>query len=331
MDKKHPKRLQSRLKLEKKQKPTVQALRRQLSTHTTSTSTTGEDCAAKLTGQEVLLFRKVVQTLTTLKADSDSIRDRVDDRGVDKNQSVESIFSSTRGNINYDTPARFCVRIKKEELTTVEQVCLELNDEDLKKNPVTNGYEQLQMNSKHSSLNEYDHDYKADYGYSVAVTQQNLSSERPIEVVTNETMTGALTEDKPSAESAHEPGDTNQLSFRGAVFLVMDRDLSERWRKRGNATWFGVFFSIVAMGAFFADIVTDLKVAADHYTAGSNWWASFTLTLVLLPSVVTNLVSFFWHKEDEQIHVDEQNGERPHSGWKTVPITHLLLGGLLER
>ena len=208
----------------------------------------------------------------------------------------------------------------------MEQVCLELNDEDLNKNPATNRYEQLQMNSKHSSLNEYDHDYKADYGYSVAVTQQNLSSERPIEVVTNETMTGALTEDKPSAESAHEPGDTNQLSFRGAVFLVMDKDLSERWRKRGNATWFGVFFSIVAMGAFFADVVTDLKVAADHYTAGSNWWASLTVMLVLLPSVVTNLFSFFWYKEDY-----EQVERRPKSGWKTVAITHLFLVGLVER
>ena len=106
----------------------------------------------------------------------------------------------------------------------------------------------------------------------------------------------------------------------------MDRDFSELWRKRGNATWLGVFFSVVAMGAFFADIGTDLKVAADHYTAGSNWWASFTVMLVLLPSVVTNLFSFFWYKED-----DEQSERRPKSGWRTVAITHFLLVGLVER
>ena len=330
MDKKHLKRLQSRLKLEKKQKQTVEALRRQLSTHSTSTSSTGEDCVAKLTGREVVLLRKVVQTLTTFTADSDSIKYNVDSRRVDKNQSVESFFSSTRGSVNYDNAARFYVRIKKEELRTVKQVCLEFNDEDLNKNPATKENEQVQVNSKHSSLNEYDHDYKANYGYSVAVTQQNLSSERPI--ATNETMTGALPEDRTSDENVYEAGDKNQLSFRRAVFLVMDRDLSERWRKRGNATWFGVFFSIVAMAAFFADIVTDLKVAADHYTAGSNWWASFTLSLVLLPLVVTNLVSFFWHKEDEQIHVDKHIAERPQSGWKTVSVTHfILLGGLVER
>ena len=211
----------------------------------------------------------------------------------------------------------------------MEQVCLELDDEELNKKPSTNECEQL--NSKKSSSNEYGHDYKAEYSYSVAVTQQSLSIERPTVVTTNETITGALPEDRTRDGNADEPGDKDELSFTRAVFLVMDRDLSERWRRRGNATWFGVFFSVVAMGAFFADVVTDLKVAADHFTAGSIWWGSFTLVLVLLPSVITNLVSFFWHKEDEQIHVDEQIGERPQNGSKTVSITHLLLGGLVER
>ena len=329
MDEKYPKRLRSILKLDKKQKQTVQALGRQLSTHSKSGSATGDDGVERLTGREVLLIRNVVRTLTTFTADSDSIRDNVDGRRVDRNQSVKRFLSSTRGSVAYDTPARFYVRVKKEEVRAVEQVCLELGDEELNKKTATKGYEQL--NSKNSSLSECDLDYKADYGYGVAVTQQNLSSERPTVVTTNEPTTGAITEDRTNDGSACEPGDTNELSFTRAVFLVMDRDLSERWRKRGNATWFGVFFSVVAMGAFFADIVTDLKVAADHYTAGSNWWASFTLTLALLPSVVTNLVSFFWHKEDEQIHVNEQIGERPQSGCKTMSITHLLLGGLVER
>ena len=283
----------------------------------------------ELTGREVVLLRKAVQTLTTFKADSDLIRASFDGRRVHKNQKVERFLSSTRGSVTYDTPKRFYVRVKKEEVRVVEQVCLELDDEELGKKPTANEYEQL--NSKNTSLNEYDHEYQADYGYSVAVTQQNLSSERPTVVSSNETMTWSSPEDRTSNGSVHEPGDTNDLNFTRAVFLVMDRDLSERWRKRGSATWLGVFFSVVAMVAFFADIVTDLKVAADHYTAGSDWWASFTLMLVVLPSVVTNLVSFFWHKEDEQIHVDEQIGERPQIGSKIVSITHLLLGGMLER
>ena len=116
MDEKHLKRLRSSLNLDKKQKETVQALRRQLSTHSTSSSATGDDCVAKLTGREVLLLRKVVQTLTTFKADSDSIRDDVDGRRADRNQSMKRFLSSTRGSVTYDTPTRFYVRVKKEEV-----------------------------------------------------------------------------------------------------------------------------------------------------------------------------------------------------------------------
>ncbi|XP_020619110.1 XK-related protein 6-like [Orbicella faveolata] len=340
MDEQHPKLSRSRLNLDDKQKQTVRALRRQLSTHSTSGSTTEGDRVAELTEEEVLLLRKVVQTLTTVSADSDSIRDNVDGRRVDRNWSVESFLSSSRGSTTYVNPARFYVRVKKEEVKAVEQVCLELDDEELNTKPATNGYGHL--NSKNSSLRNYKHYY----GYSVAVTQQTLPSERPIVVTTNETVTEALPEDEIKFLSKGRTKYTSHTSklrhlpprerFKQAVYLVMgnlkmrprkmDKDFSELWRKRGNATWLGVFFSVVAIGAFLADIGTDLKVAADHYTAGSNWWASFTVMFVLLPSVVTNLFSFFWYKED-----DEQVGRRPKSGWRTVAITHFFLVGLVER
>jgi len=343
MDELHPKLSQSRLNLDDKQKQTVRALRRQLSTHSTSSSTTEGDYVAELSEEEVLLLRKVVQTLTTFTADSDSIRDDVDGRKVDRNWSVESFLSSSRGSTTYVNPARFYVHVKKEEVRAVEQVCRELDDEELNTKPATNGYGYL--NSKHSSSNENDHDYKH-YGYSVAVTQQNLSSEWSI-VATNNTVTEALPEDEikflSNESTYYKAGHSSKLRylpprerFKQAVYLVMDnlkmrprkmdQDFSELWRKRGNATWLGIFFSVVAIGAFFADIGTDLKVAADHYTAGSNWWASFTVMLVLLPSVVTNLFSFLWYKED-----DEQSERRPKSGWRTVGITHFFLVGLVER
>ena len=340
MDEQNPKLKRSGLNLDDKQKQAVRALRRQLSTHSTISSTT--DCVAELTEEEVLVLRKVVQTLTTFSADSDSIRDDVDGRRIDRNWSVESILSSRRESTTYVNPARFYVRVKKEEVKAVEQVCLELDDEELNTQPVTNGYGHL--NSKNSPLNVSGYDY----GYRVAVTQQHHSSERPIVITntTNETVTEALPEDEIKFLSngrTKKAGHTSKLRhlpprqrFKQAVHLVidnlkmrprkMDKDFSELWRKRGNATWLGVFFAVVAIGAFFADIGTDLKVAADHYTAGSNWWASLTVMLVLLPSVVTNLFSFFWYKEDY-----EQVERRPKSGWRTVAITHLFLVGLVER
>lgn len=342
MDEQNPKLKRSRLNLDDKQKQAVRALRRQLSTHSTGSSTT--DCVAELTEEEVLLLRKVVQTLTTFSADSDSIRDDVDGRRIYRNWSVESFLSSSRGSTTYVNPARFYVHVKKEEVRAVEQVCLDLDDEELNTQPVINGNGHL--HSKNSSLNVNGHDYKRYYGYSVAVTQQNLPSERPIVITTNEAVTEALPEDEIKFLSNGRPkkaGHTSKLRhlpprerFKQAVYLVMDnlkirprkmdKDFSELWRKRGNATWLGVFFSVVAVGAFFADIGTDLKVAADHYTAGSNWWASFTVMLVLLPSMVTNLFSFFWYKEDY-----EQVKRRPKSGWRTVAITHIFQVGLVER
>ena len=338
MDEQKPKPKRSRLNLDDKQKQAVRALRRQLSTHSISSSTT--DCVAELNEEEVLILRKVVQNLTTFSADSDSFRDDVDGRRIDRNWSVESILSSSRESTTYVNPARFYVRIKKEEVKAVEQVCLELDDEELNTQPVTNGYGHL--NSKNSSLNVGGYDY----GYRATVTQQHLSSERPIVITTNKTVTEALPEDEIKFRSngrTKNAGHTSKLRnlpprqrFKQAVHLVMDnlkirprimdKDFSELWRKRSNATWLGVFFAVVAIGAFFADIGTDLKVAADHYTAGSNWWASLTVMLVLLPSVVTNLFSFLWYKED-----DKQVERRPKSGWRTVAITHFFLVGLVER
>lgn len=349
MDQGHPKRLQTGLNLNEQQKQTVRAIRRQISSHSTSSTTTEGDQYAKLSEEEVNLLRKVVQTLTSYRADSDSIQDEIDGKRVYRNWSVESYLSSSRGSGTFVNPGRFYVRVKKEEVRALEQVCIELDDEESSTKPYTSGYGHL--DNAHSSANDYENKYTRYYGYSVALAKQNLSSERAI-VAQNASVTEALPEGISTNEikfsfingSAHKEGRTSKLRhlpprerFKAAVHLVMhnlkmrprkmDTDFSELWRKRGNATWLSIFFSAVTIGAFFADIGTDLKVAADHFRTGSNWWGSFTVMLVLLPSVVTNLVSFFWYKEDEQIG----RRPKPKSGWNVVSITHLFLVGLVER
>lgn len=341
MTQEQPKRLRTSLNLDEKQKQTVRALKRQISSHSTGSLTTEGDYVAKLNEEEVVLLRKVVQTIKTYKADSGSIGDEVDGKRVERNWSSESILSLSHGSGTFVNPARFYVRVKKEEVRALEEVCLELDDEELNVKPSWNSYGHLDSNFL--SLNDYENTYKHFYGYSVALTKQN---EQPI-VVTEAAVTEALPEGVTkfnlSNGSAYKGGHRGKLRhlpprerFKQAVHLVMnnlkmrprkmDTDFSELWRKRGNATWLGIFFTVVAIGAFFADIGTDLKVAADHFSAGSNWWGSFTVMLVLLPSVITNLVSFFWYKEDEQ-----QTGRRPNSGWNTVFISHFFLVGLVER
>ena len=349
MDQERPKLLQHGLNLNEQQKQTVRALRRQISSQSTSSPTTenGDHVVAKLSEEELRLLRNVVETLTSYKANSNTITDEVDGREVERNWSVESYLSTSRESGTFVNPGRFYVRVTKEDVRTLEQVCIELDgEEEAEKStkPNSNGH----INNKYLSLNKYENKFK-NYGFSVALTKQ---SEKLVTVVENST-TGALPEEFTKQKNfslingsvtRHKSKQRGRLRylpprerFRQAVYLVinnlkmrprkMDKDFSELWRKRGNATWLTLFLSVVAIGAFFADIGTDLKVASDHFTKGNNyWWGSLTLVLVFLPSAVTNLVSFFWYKED-----DKQMGRQPKSGWKVVSVTHFFLVGLVER
>lgn len=349
MDQGRAKRLQADLKLNEQQKQTVRALKRQISSHSASSPTTesGDHVVAKLSEEELSLLRTVVQTLTSYKADSQPVTDEIDGKRLQRDWSVETYLSSSRGSGNFVNPGRFYVRVTKEDVRTLEQVCLELDKEE-KAEATENSNSNGKLQNNYLPLNHYDNKYK-NYGFSVALTQQ---SEKVI-VTKNTTLLGAIPEEYSNKNNfSHTNGSVSKYKtsytgklrnlpprdrFRQAVYLVinnlkmrprkMDKDFSELWRKRGKATWLNIFFSVVAIVAFFADIGTDLKVAADHFTKGNNyWWGSFTLLLVFVPSVITNLVSFFWYKED-----DKELERPPKSGWKVVSVTHLFLVGLVER
>lgn len=60
MDLEHSKHLQTALKLDEKQKRTVRALRRQISSHSTRNTTVDGDHFAKLSEEEIILLRKIV-------------------------------------------------------------------------------------------------------------------------------------------------------------------------------------------------------------------------------------------------------------------------------
>ena len=346
MDEKNPKQHQGGLNLTEQQKQTVRTLRRQISCHSTGSSTTeserSDHLVAKLSEDEISLLRNVVQTFKSYKADSEPTTDEQDGRRVERNWSVESYLSRSRESGTFVNPGRFYVRVTKEDVRALEEVCLELDKEEAAK-PYSNG----NFSNGHSSLNGYGNKYKT-YGFSVALTNQaekiilldsittttGASPERFIKQNDFSLMNGSASHSSHRSKLKYLPP---RERFKQAVYLVinnlkmrprkMDKDFSELWRKRGDSSWLSIFFTVVAIAAFFGDIGTDLKVAADHFTKGNHyWWGSFTLLLVFLPSVVTNLVSFFWYKED-----DKEIGRPPKSGWKAVLVTHLCLIGMVER
>ena len=342
MDQGLAKRCQVGLKLNEQQKQTVRALRRQISSNSTGSSTTesGDHLVAKLNDEEFSLLRNVVQTFRSYKADLEPIPDEFDGRTVQKNYLPASPEDGT-----FVNPGRFYVRLTREDVRDLEEVCMELDDEE-ETEVIANTYSYRNFDDSSSSLSGYENKYR-NYGFSVALTRQ---SERiNLIAVAENTTTEALPEHftKKNNVSAIN-GSVNRYRgklkylpprerFKQAVYMVinnlrmrprkMDKDFSELWRKRGNATWLSLFFTVVAIAAFFADIGTDLKVAADHFSKGHNyWWGSFTLLLVLIPSVVTNMVSFLWYKEDEKMTT-----RQPKSGWKIVSVTHFFLVGMVER
>ena len=344
------KRHQERLNLKEQQKQTFRALERQISCHSTGSSTTESDdhLVTKLSKTKLSLAHNVVQTFISYRADPEPIPHKIKSRGMLKDWSGDSIISTTsHEGGTFVIPKRFYVRVTKEEVQTLEQVCIELDNKETLRagKKLYSCNENLDM--QNLPLPNYENN-RNNYGFSVALTMQTDQ----VILVENKTKQ-ALRDDFTAKQNfslingSARKNNNGQRSpirhlpprerFKNAVYSVVndlrmrprktDKDFSELWRKRGDPSWLSIFFTVVAIAAFFADIGTDLKVAADHFTKGNHyWWGSFTLLLVFLPSVVTNLVSFFWYKED-----DKEIGRPPKSGWKAVLVTHLCLIGMVER
>lgn len=353
MESEPPNRRPTSLKLNEQQKQNVRALKRQISRLSTSNFTDGgdnDDFVAELTKDELQLLEDVVHSFKTYNAASvefEASGDEVDgvytSKKTWKGWSVESYDAVTPEGDNFLNPARFYVHLTKEDVETLENVCIEMDEEEAfeKANKIAhhNG-----SHGSYSLLNGYGNKGPS-YGLSVALTQQ---SEKIVVVIKN-TSTSAEPESLPNPKqnnfhliSNGRVSQNNQYNgfrsklkhlppkerFRQAVRShKMDKDFPEFWRKRGNVTWLRLAFTIGGIAAFFADTGTDLKVAVDHFTTGQDyWWGGFTLLLVFLPSVVTNVVSYFWYKEDSKRYK-----RPPEGGWKEVCWTHCFLVGVLQR
>ena len=341
------------LKLNKEQKRSVKALQRQISVQSSCTSSiTSGEFLARLSEDELRLLSQVVESFKSYKRSGvNSTVDKADGRKIERNWSKESHLSS-QSQLNYVNPGRLYVRICEDDVRTLNQVCLQIDRQELEESNKT--YTKSPRHGNDCANAAKMESKNADYlwGYSVVlVTEEKMAAASNNQITfSNTRVTGAVpfVVDKRSQynlrSTINEKTSHKSLlkslppreRFRQVVFLVMnnlklrplrkDWDFSELWKKRGKATWLSIILTIVGLGAFFADIGTDLKVAADHFEAGSNWWASFTVLLVLLPSIFTNLVSFFWYKEDE-VH----SGRKPKHGWRIIFVTHVFLIGLVER
>ncbi|XP_028849401.1 XK-related protein 7 [Denticeps clupeoides] len=69
-------------------------------------------------------------------------------------------------------------------------------------------------------------------------------------------------------------------------------------RAPGRCTLLDCCWTLCALLVFFSDGASDLWLAADYYLRRDYWWFSLTLTFVVVPSLVVQVLSFRWFAYD---------------------------------
>lgn len=124
----------------------------------------------------------------------------------------------------------------------------------------------------------------------------------------------------------NKPGDPTNIIDLQINKTVENKGEEELWKRRGKVACFTFIFACLAPFTFILDIGTDLNLARTYFTTGNPWWGTLTLVLVIFPSILTNLISYFFYIDDE-----DKVRRKPESGWRAVSITHCLQLGLVER
>ncbi|GFW92886.1 XK-related protein [Trichonephila clavipes] len=62
-----------------------------------------------------------------------------------------------------------------------------------------------------------------------------------------------------------------------------------------------IFFIILSIGSFVADIGTDLMVMFQYYKNGHFLWLILTAILVCLPSLIVQIFSIRWYINDGKV------------------------------
>ena len=87
----------------------------------------------------------------------------------------------------------------------------------------------------------------------------------------------------------------------------------------GKALALDNFIALVSISTFLSDIVTDCLVAVKYYEHKDWWWFSLTVSFIVIPSVVMQMVSYQWYVDD---NVDQQ-------WWETA--VHIFQVGPVKR
>ena len=85
---------------------------------------------------------------------------------------------------------------------------------------------------------------------------------------------------------------------------------------------------VFSMSSFFLDLVTDVAVATFHYLNEDLWYCALTLAFIILPTLITTMISLRWYIVDSRVE-----GSQPisKSKWTVRLIFHILQIGPVIR
>ena len=79
------------------------------------------------------------------------------------------------------------------------------------------------------------------------------------------------------------------------------------WNERAKCSRFSLLFPFVTALLFVADVGMDCEIAATHYSRGDYKWAAYTLTVIVLSLIITDVLSaIFFHNDQKDEGKTEQ-------------------------
>lgn len=91
--------------------------------------------------------------------------------------------------------------------------------------------------------------------------------------------------------------------------------------------------TVIGLGFYLADIVTDVGLAVKYFLVGNLVWAGLTLLFVVVGSATTQVFSYTWYRDDMRNPLVNPDGDRLISGMNRGGLIglHVMQMGVFTR
>ena len=103
--------------------------------------------------------------------------------------------------------------------------------------------------------------------------------------------------------------DRGTTSSQGNFRVVVSDPNASTGELHSVVSAFDILFTIISIGLFVLDEGSDIWLAHIYYTTGNPRWFMYTLTVVVVPTVIVNTLSLSWYISDYQ-HEQKRNEKK---------------------